>query len=728
MRRIAAAAATVCAAGLAAAQDATPGEPATRVTVTGSRAQQPATIAGFGDLPLSQLPLSARVITRGQLADAGISSLADVTRLDADITDAYNAPGYVNQLAVRGFTLDNRFNFRRDGLPINGETVIGQANKQALELLKGTSGLQAGTSAPAGLLNLVVKRPSGRIREAAIAWTQPGTIEGTMDLGDRAGPDGRFGWRVNASGTRLDPQTAASRGDRQLLAAAADLRAGASHLEAEVELSRQSQPSTPGFSLLGNRLPDAASIDPRLNLNNQPWSRPVVFTGATGSVRWTQPLSAGSELVVHAMRQRLRTDDRIAFPYGCSSENRYDRYCSDGSFDVYDFRSEGERRTSDALSAVVRSRALLLRAEHHLGAGILLTRHRARFGDQAYNWVGTGSIDGQARVPADPTLTDANTNRDERSTEVYLQDRIVLSPTWTLWAGARHTRLDRSSVRTDGSRPTDYSQSFTTPWLALSARLGAPVAASSADGARKGSTLLYASAGQGVESEVAPNRTRYLNAGEALPALKSRQLEVGIKHAGDGWEARAALFDIRRPSWNDIHPSTNSIAQDDCSDADPCVRRADGANRHRGIEAEAEWRLGDLSLRGSALWLRARREGSVDASLRGLRPTNVPARSLKLQAAWNLPRVPGLTLLAFVIHEGERIVVPDNRTTTPGWTRLDLGARWATRWQGQPWVLRLALDNATDQRAWQEAPYQYGHAYLYPLAPRTWRASAQARF
>jgi iron complex outermembrane recepter protein len=180
--------------------------------------------------------------------------------------------------------------------------------------------------------------------------------------------------------------------------------------------------------------------------------------------------------------------------------------------------------------------------------------------------------------------------------------------------------------------------------------------------------------------------------------------------------------------WSDVKAASNSLAQDDCSDADPCLRRADGAARHRGLEAEAEWRLGDVSLRGSAMWLRARREGSVEPMLNGLQPTNVPQRSLKAQAAWNLPGVPGLTLLAFVSHEGQRQVLPDNRIATPGWTRLDLAARWAATLGSQRWVLRLALDNATDRRAWQEAPFQFGHAYLYPLAPRTWKASAEARF
>ena len=469
-----------------------------RITITGNAAPRAPSVAGFDDAaPLSKAPFSATVIDQATLRDAGISSLADITRLDAGITDAYNAPGYWNQLAVRGYTLDNRYNYRRDGLPINAETVIGQANKQRLEVLKGTSGLQAGTSAPGGLLNLVVKRPRERVREASLAFTQDGTLEAALDVGDRS--SNSIGWRVNLDAARLDPQMNDSRGQRWLAAAAFDMRVGATTLlEAEVEASRQRQPSTPGFSLLGSRLPDAEAIDPRTNLNNQPWSLPVVMAGRTGSLRVTHALADSDahnlDLVVHAMRQRLDSDDRIAFPYGCSAENAFDRYCSDGSFDYYDFRSDGERRTSDALDVALKGRAQLGATTHHFNAGVLFTRHVARFGGQAFNFVGTGTIDGRSVVPADPTRFDANTNRDERSTELHLQDRMPLTDRWSLWAGARYTRLERTSAVTDGSNPTRYTQAFTTPWLALSYALDR-------------ATQLYASAGQGIESEVVPNRS-----------------------------------------------------------------------------------------------------------------------------------------------------------------------------------------------------------------------------
>ncbi len=161
------------------------------VTISG-RSAGPASIAGFGDVPLSRSPFSATVINNDRLQDAAITGIGDLTRLDAGTTDAYNAPGYWGQLAVRGFTLDNRFNYRRDGLPINAETAIAQGNKQALEILKGTSGLQAGTSAPGGLVNLIVKRPRDHVGSATLSWEQDGSLGAAIDVGRR---ENGLGWR-----------------------------------------------------------------------------------------------------------------------------------------------------------------------------------------------------------------------------------------------------------------------------------------------------------------------------------------------------------------------------------------------------------------------------------------------------------------------------------------------------------------------------------------------------
>ncbi|MBL0086559.1 MAG: TonB-dependent receptor [Ideonella sp.] len=682
---------------LATAQEVAP----QAVTVTGRSSANAAGIAGFGDVPLYRSPFSATVITTGQLSDAGISGLGDLTRLDAGTTDAYNAPGYWGMLAVRGFTLDPQFNYRRDGLPINAETMLPLTNKQGLELLKGTSGLQAGTSAPGGLLNLVVKRPAGHLRNLSLGWAEQDTRSFAIDLGDG---DAQLGWRVNAEYTHLRPSTFDSRGHRNLLALAVDAQPiQGTLLEAEFEHSAQQQPSTPGISLLGPRLPDAASIDPRTNLNIQAWRLPVVMQGNTGSLRLTQTLSTDLQFSAHAMRQRLGTDDRIAFPFGCSAEDNYTRYCSDGSFDLYDFRSEGERRTTEAMDLAINGKAMLAGMEHRYSVGLLRSRFTARFNRQAYNWVGVGTLDGLSLTPPDPSLSDENTHRDERSNEWRLQDAVSITREASAWFGLRHSALDRRSVRTDGSRATAYTQSFTTPWLALSHAVGPH-------------GMAYTSWGEGVESAVAPGRSRYTNAGQALPAMKSRQVEAGYKHHGTALDWNLAAFDIRHPEWIDMGT---------CDVAGSCMRTLDGASRHRGIEADAEWRSGPWSLRGSAMLLKARREGAADASANGARPTNVPGSSLKAQAAFNVAAVPGLALMGFITREGNRMVVPDNSVQTPGWTRIDVDARYTQRLGTNTIVWRAGIDNLANARAWKEAPFQYGHTYLYPLAPRGAHLSAQ---
>lgn len=680
------------------------------VSVSGRSADAPVSIGGFGsETPVAKLPLQAAVLNAERLLDAGVDALSGLTLFDASVGDAYNSQGYVAYLKVRGFDLDNRFNYRRDGLPINAETALSLDNKSGIELLKGTSGIQSGTSAPGGLVNLLVKRPTAApLTSITLGLSDRGTAEASLDWSRRFGTGHAFGLRLNASAAELRPQLRDAQGDRQLLALAADWRATPDTLvEAEWEWNRQSQPSQPGFSLLGDKLPSAKAIDPRTNLNNQAWSQPVVFDNQHASLRLTQRLNADWRVQAHLGIQRLQTDDRLAYPFGCTAaDGTYyaDRYCPNGDFDQYDFRSENERRDTDALDLSLAGKFVAAGLRHELSTGVLFTRFESRFQRQAYNWAGTGNISGQQPTAADPRLTDENTNRDERSTEFYLRDAVQLAPDWQAWLGLRHTRLSRDSVRTDGSRATHYKQDFTTPWLGLSHALNSQL-------------MVYASWGEGVESEVIPNRGRYRNPGQALPALKSRQLELGLKSGSSTVDWGIAAFDIKRPQWRDIGSCDADLT---------CTRAADGVARHRGVEAQADLKWSGGGLLASAMRLQARRQGSADASLNGLKPANVPETAIKLQGRQNVAALPGLQLQAGLVYEGKRAVLPDNSVNIPGWTRLDAGLRYEQPLRGgQLLIWRAGIDNLADRRAWKESPFQYGHVYLYPLAPRTWRASLE---
>ncbi len=227
--------------------------------------------------------------------------------------------------------------------------------------------------------------------------------------------------------------------------------------------------------------------------------------------------------------------------------------------------------------------------------------------------------------------------------------------------------------------------------------------------------MVYASAGQGIEAAVAPNLPTYSNAGQVLPAQKSRQLEAGVKYDSGALTASAVVFDIRRP-----------FVTDECGVE--CTRVIDGQQRHRGIELDAGWYGGPWSVQAGATLLRATRERSIDPADDGLKPTNVPEHSLRAALGYQLSSVPELTLSAVVVYEGSRFILPDNSASVPAWTRLDLAARLVQRLADTTLTWRLGVDNVTDRRAWRESPFQFAHVYLYPLAPRTWRASLAAAF
>jgi iron complex outermembrane receptor protein len=330
-------------------------------------------ISGFGEQPLAQTPISATVISADAVAQTGARRLNELDKLDASVSDAYNAGGYYDYASVRGFVIDNTYNYRREGLPISAQTSLPLDHLERVELLKGTSGIQAGTSAHGGLFNLVVKRPTqNTLRSLRLDVNSSGNALVHADLGGRVGAGNDVGYRLNLLGERLNSHAHGTEGSRGLLALAMDARLSRnSLLEGEFEVSRRSQPSVPGLSLLGTALPPA---DPRININTQPWTQPVVFQNASGSLRYTQAINSEWNWQAQLGTQRLKTDDRLAYSFGCFAQINYASYCTDGGFDLYDYRSENERRNTTSAQWRTNGRLQTGGTKHQISAGVLASQ------------------------------------------------------------------------------------------------------------------------------------------------------------------------------------------------------------------------------------------------------------------------------------------------------------------------------------------------------------------
>ncbi len=678
------------------------------VLITSPAAQQ---VSGFENLNLREAPFSATNIDSATLRDLGAQRISDALRLDSSVTDSYNSPAYWDMLSVRGFVLDNRYNFRREGLPISAETMIPMDNKERIELFKGTSGIQAGTSAPGGLANYMVKRPPNSIEAASRSLTL-GFGNGNnsltaLDLGGRFGDNYAFGYRVNAAYENLNPSVYSAKGHRQLLSLAMDWRINANtRLEWEIENSHRQQIGVNAASITGNTLP--SPLLGQYNFSRQSWSVPSVFAGLTSTIRLKHKLENGWMWTTQLGAQRLKTDDRLSYAYGCYSEGNYDRFCSDKTFDLYDYRSENERRMTDALQTELTGQVQLAGIQHDLTLSWLRHRQIDKMSPmQAYNWAGTGSLTGFSDSAPSPEPYDLNTNRQEYATEISIKDRIRVHRFADLWLGLRSSQIQRDSQRTDGSRATRDDRTLTTPWLAFSHKL--PFNATG-----------YISYGQGVEAQVTPNRSRYTNAGVALPSAKSTQKELGLKGGQSDLQWQAVLFDIQRPVWGD---------EGTCDEINTCTRRLDGSANHQGLELGLAFRNKQWRWDAAGTWLQAQRENAIiDPNQNGQRPLNVPSWVFRAGVEYRWDRVPGLRTSFRISHEGKRDVIEGGLLQLPAWTTADFAAHYSAPLMGYNTEWTIAIDNASNKSFWRESPKQYGHYYLYAGAPRQIRFNLRTLF
>jgi iron complex outermembrane recepter protein len=676
----------------------------TEITITD---KLPSRVSGFGDVSSQELPMSTSTFTSTQLREIGAQRVSDALRLDAAVSDSYNSPAYWDMLSVRGFTLDNRYNYRREGLSISAETMIPLDNKERIELLKGTSGIQAGTSAPGGLVNYVVKRAPTQadqtIRNVSASLSSANSRLVAADLGGRFGEQAQAGYRFNVAYEDINPYVNNANGHRHLVALAMDWRVKlGTVIDFEIEQSQRQQIGVNGYSLLGGKLP--APVDPSRNLTYQNWSLPGNFEALTGTLRLRQELNNGWRWTTHYGAQRLKTDDRLTFGYGCSTNNDYSQYCANGSFDLYDFRSENERRLSDALQTELTGQAVLAGLRHDLSFGVLRQRQLDRLPPtQAFAYINSsGNVYTPFSSTPNPDFSTVNTNRSEYSTELSVKDRVQLSTATSLWGGLRHVMFNRSSVRNDlaDQRPTHYASHINVPWVGLSHQFNTLTA--------------YVSHGHGVEPFVVPNSsTYYVNGGQQLGIGRSRQTELGLRspEVAQGASWNAALFEITRP-----------LVYDDGQGS----KLLDGKQTHTGIELGAAWRSAQWQLGTQTQWLHARiSDVQKTTNVVGDTPLNVPAFTLRGMAQYRFSSLPGLRSGVSVSHEGKREVLENGTLQLPAWTTWGAITHYDTKVNQVASTWTLAIDNLTDKRYWRESPKQFGHYYLYAGAPRTVRASVQ---
>ncbi|MFT3721845.1 TonB-dependent receptor [Pseudorhodoferax sp.] len=200
------------------------------------------------------------------------------------------------------------------------------------------------------------------------------------------------------------------------------------------------------------------------------------------------------------------------------------------------------------------------------------------------------------------------------------------------------------------------------------------------------------------------------NAGEVFAPQKSKQYEVGVKADWGRLITQAALYQIKRPNAM-TDPVTN-------------IYSFGGETRNRGLELTAygEVQRG-LRVMASAAFNDAKLTRTQGGMNQGKDANGVPDRTFNLGLDWDLPWVPGLSLNGRVINTSAIYYDAANTLRMPSWTRVDIGARYATKLANKPVVFRANLENVADKAYWVTAS-----GYTTVGAPRTLMLSAQVDF
>lgn len=181
------------------------------------------------------------------------------------------------------------------------------------------------------------------------------------------------------------------------------------------------------------------------------------------------------------------------------------------------------------------------------------------------------------------------------------------------------------------------------------------------------------------ESGVAPDNA--VNRNEALPAIRTRQFDAGVRWAvADGIKLVAGVFDVSKPYFN--------LGFDGRFDAL-------GRVVNRGIEASLAGPVtSHLSVVAGAvlLWPRVTGE-AVELGLVGSQPVGALSQRLAFSADWRPPFAPGLSFDVVASHRSPEITTVNNLVRLPRRTFVDAGARYAFKLGGTSAVARVQIGN-----------------------------------
>lgn len=662
--------------------------------LVGSQVARGARLGMLGNKDVMDTPFSVTSYTAKTLADLQTVTVADALERDPSVRSTGQTGGIVDSFFIRGFAIGegNLGELAYDGVygvAPNYRAFTEYAER--VEVLKGPGALMYGispNSGVGGVINIVPKRPLDQdLTRFTGSYASDTQVGGHLDISRRFGDENQFGVRFNGSLQGGDTAVDNQNRDVGIGAIALDYRGERLRLNLDYISQKESwEGASRPFTLApGVEVPSAPNG--RTSLPQKwGWSDTKEQSALLGG---EYDLNDNLTVFAHAgggksdVKRRSDQVPRILNEAGDTS-----------NIPGY-YKFNVDRSTAD-----VGLRGLFATGPVTHTTTLMATRYQ----DELSRGITNGTeIRSNIYHPVDTPKQSINTPKVLRISEselsgVALTDTLgILDDRIQLTLGVRRQDIESRNYSANGVVSSRYKDNATTPLVGVVVKPWEDVS-------------LYYNYVEGLsKGDIAPGTAA--NAGETFAPYESKQHEVGVKYEHGTFMTTVALFQIEKPSGELGANGVYSVQAE---------------QRNRGLELSM---FGEVApgtrLMGGVTFLDGELTRSATAANRGNKPVGVPDIQANLWAEWDTPWLEGFTLTGGAIYTDSQYINQANTQELDSWTRIDAGARYATKIEGRPTTFRATVQNVFDREYWSGVA-SYGA--FSPGYPRTLQLSATVDF
>jgi iron complex outermembrane receptor protein len=673
----------------------------------------------LGTQDVMSTPFSTTSYTSELIQNQQARSVADVLQNDPTVRVARGFGNFQESYFIRGFIVNS------DDIAYNGlygllpRQYISSELFERVEVLRGASAfLNGATPSGGGIggnINLLPKRagsdPLTQVTAGASSGSQ-GYV--AADISRRFGPDQSTGIRVNAAhrngGTAVDDEDV----KLDVVSVGLDWRSRNTRISADIgHQEHRLSNSRPNVTLGAGVTVVPSAPDNKTNFA-QPWTysdERDTFGTVRGEYDITSDITAWAAAGMRSSHEANSLAGATVSngSTGAFTASRFDNTRED-DVKTAEIGLRGRLRTGSVGHEWVLAASYFgLEKKNAYGMSTGLANSLASniytpryYAQTSLNFLGNDlnspAINGETRLNSfaiGDTLS-------------FLDDRALLTlglRNQNLATRDTSYRVVSNGVQTAaGGVETSYSEGRTSPVVGLvfKARSDLSVYANYIEGLSQGETAPAQSNGFPVR-----------NVGEQLKPYVSKQKEVGVKYDGGNIGGNVAFFSTEKPR----------------ALVDNGFFTSAGKDRHQGIEFTVFGEpVKGLRVLGGLTLLDAEQKETGSATTDGKDVIGVPKRQGSIGVDWSVPGVTGLSFDARLVASGSSYANATNTLRVPGWSRLDIGARYVTDIGGKLVTLRARVDNVTDRDYWASVGGYPGSGYLVLGNPRTFSLTASVEF